>query len=95
MFGDGLDIHSFAKAAFPEKVVQIVDPALFEMDNCQDNKVSLKHHEKHLKIQECLASIMRIGMVCSSEAPRDRMMMSEVSGALQKIGEKLLHGVLL
>lgn len=91
MFSNGLNLHSFAKAGFRDRILQIVDPVLLEMENCQDNRGAPMSQENRLKIQECLASIMEIGIVCSSEAPRDRMMMNEVSAALQKIREKLLH----
>lgn len=91
MFGGGLNLHSFAKAAFPEQVLLIIDPVLLEKDNCQGNRGTQMSHEKSLQIQECLASIVEMGIVCSSEAPRDRMKMSEVAAALQEIREKLLQ----
>ncbi|PKI69219.1 hypothetical protein CRG98_010356 [Punica granatum] len=94
MFGDGLNLHSFAKAALPEQVLQIIDPVLLgESQNKDDSRGirrSQRSHERLLKIQECLVSIVEIGVVCSSEVLRDRMSMGDVAAALQAVRNKLL-----
>ncbi|OWM83861.1 hypothetical protein CDL15_Pgr004292 [Punica granatum] len=93
MFIDGLNLHSFAKAAFPKQVLQIIDPVLLgesqDMDDGQYISRTRSSHESFCKIQECLESIVEIGVVCSSEAPRDRMSMRNVAAAVQAIRQKL------
>lgn len=86
-FSDGLDLHSFAKAALPERVMHIIDPVLFQ--DCQDQE-NVQGNSRFPDIQECLAAIVEIGVVCSSELPQDRMRMSDVVIALQAIRKKLL-----
>ncbi|PKI56086.1 hypothetical protein CRG98_023518 [Punica granatum] len=94
MFGDGLNLHSFAKAALPEQAPQIIDPVLLgESQNKDDSRGirrSQRSHERLLKIQECLVSIVEVGVVCSSEVPTDRMSMGNAAAALQAIRNKLL-----
>ncbi|OWM83857.1 hypothetical protein CDL15_Pgr004288 [Punica granatum] len=94
MFGDGLNFHSFAMAALPEQVLQIIDPVLLGESQNEDEsrgiRRSRRSHERLLKIQECLVSIVEIGVVCSSEVPRDRMSIGDVAAALQAIQNKLL-----
>ncbi|OWM83850.1 hypothetical protein CDL15_Pgr004281 [Punica granatum] len=89
MLSDGLNLHSFAKAAIPERVLQIIDPVLLlDEDNNQDISRTWMSHDEFLR--GCLVSILEIGIICSSEAPRDRMRMSKVVAVLQAIREMLL-----
>lgn len=87
IFSQGLNLHSFAKAALPEQVTHIVDPILSQ--DCQ-NQEETQDNSRFLKIQECLVSIVEIGVICSSQLPQDRMRMSDVVAALQAIRKKLL-----
>ncbi|PKI42629.1 hypothetical protein CRG98_036911 [Punica granatum] len=93
MFRDGLNLHLFAKAAFPERVLQIIDPVLLreshDEDDGRDIRRTQRSHDRFLKIQECLVSIVEIGLVCSSEVPIGRMSMRDVAAALQAIRKKL------
>ncbi|PKI69225.1 hypothetical protein CRG98_010362 [Punica granatum] len=87
MFTDGLNLNSFAKAALPEQVMHIVDPILFQDSQDQENS---RENNRFLKIQECLVSIMEIGVLCSSELKENRMKMPDVVAALQTIRKKLV-----
>lgn len=95
MFTDGLNLHSFAEAALPDRVLQVIDPILLEgsqdEEGGQDIRRTRRSCERFLKIQECLGSILEIGVVCSSEVPKDRMSMGDVVAALQAIRTKLLR----
>ncbi|KAJ9541198.1 hypothetical protein OSB04_027704 [Centaurea solstitialis] len=58
MFREGLSLHSYSASALAGGfVLQIVDPKLLHDD---------------VK-EECLVSLLKIGVQCSSEAPQDRM----------------------
>ncbi|XP_031392080.1 putative receptor-like protein kinase At3g47110 [Punica granatum] len=93
MFSDGLNLHLFTKAAFPERVLQIIDPLLLQESHDEDDGLDIRRtrrsHDRFLKIQECLVSIVEIGLVCSSEIPSGRMSMRDVVAALQAIRKKL------
>lgn len=97
IFTAGLNLHSFAKAALPENVSQIVDPFLLQefrdVGSSRDHTRSNRHGGRLHKILECLVSIIRLGVVCSSESPRDRTNMADVTAALRVIQKELLQAV--
>ncbi|KAG8644936.1 hypothetical protein MANES_10G015757v8 [Manihot esculenta] len=90
IFTDGLDLHNFVKAKLPGQVRQVVDPTLFtpgeveaattaaaeNMDDCECIEDS---------IEECVVSVLQIGLACSAEVPQDRMNMRDVTSKLNSI----------
>ncbi|PKH99132.1 hypothetical protein CRG98_049673, partial [Punica granatum] len=42
MFSDGLNLHLFAKAAFPERVLQIIDPLLLQESHDEDDGLDIR-----------------------------------------------------
>uniref|UniRef100_A0A2C9V3M3 non-specific serine/threonine protein kinase n=1 Tax=Manihot esculenta TaxID=3983 RepID=A0A2C9V3M3_MANES len=90
IFTDGLDLHNFVKAKLPGQVRQVVDPTLFtpgevegattaaaeNMDDCECIEDS---------IEECVVSVLQIGLECSAEVPQDRMNMRDVTSKLNSI----------
>ena len=73
MFMDHLIIHSFVKHAFPDRVMEIVDPCIL-----------LEHNTTSDWIKNCMVSILRIGVACSMGSPRDRMDMGNTISELRK-----------
>ncbi|XP_061951850.1 putative receptor-like protein kinase At3g47110 [Populus nigra] len=67
-FEKGLNLHMFAKMALPDHVMEITDPVL----------LSERHLENAASMEECLTSLVKIGVACSMDSPRDRMDMSRV-----------------
>lgn len=90
LFSDGFSLHYFAKAAFSEEVVQIIDPNLLAESQGEDSEGNWSS-DRLLKIQECLVSIVEIGAIHSSKAPRNRMSMSDVVADLQAARMNLLE----
>ncbi|KAH9717727.1 hypothetical protein KPL71_021936 [Citrus sinensis] len=77
MFNDSLNLHKFAKTARPEKVMVIVDPSLLlELEARVSNSRNPKN--ERAKIEDCLAAIMRVGVLCSVESPFERMQMTDL-----------------
>ncbi|XP_043817060.1 putative receptor-like protein kinase At3g47110 [Manihot esculenta] len=90
IFTDGLDLHNFVKAKLPGQVRQVVDPTLFtpgeveaattaaaeNMDDCECIEDS---------VEECVVSVLQIGLACSAEVPQDRMNMRDVTSKLNSI----------
>ncbi|KAL9162327.1 hypothetical protein ABFS82_07G083100 [Erythranthe guttata] len=66
-------------AALPNRVMEIVDPLILMGPHMIDNS----------KLDDCVSSIMRIGLTCSKELPRERMLMSDVVRELYKIQKEL------
>ncbi|OWM74620.1 probable LRR receptor-like serine/threonine-protein kinase At3g47570 [Punica granatum] len=95
MFTDGLNLHSFAIAALPEQVSQVVDPFLLQesqgVESSQNSVRARRHSNRLQKVQECLVSIIRLGVLCSSESPGDRMNIADVATALRVIHKELLE----
>ncbi|KAF3326914.1 putative LRR receptor-like serine/threonine-protein kinase [Carex littledalei] len=77
VFNGGLNLHSYVNAAFPEKIEEILDPTISE---------EIKDHLMH----RCVTSLLRIGLSCSNEAPKDRISMRDVATEISSIKEAVL-----
>ncbi|EYU40961.1 hypothetical protein MIMGU_mgv1a001130mg [Erythranthe guttata] len=77
-FNEHVNLHNFVNAAFPDRIMEIVDP-----------HIGKGSHENNSKIEKCVSSIMRIGLSCSKELPSDRMSMKDVVKELHKIKKEL------
>ncbi|KAL7204035.1 hypothetical protein ACSBR2_017156 [Camellia fascicularis] len=102
MFCDSLSLHNFVKMALPKQVANIVDITLFEQRGKGEasssisnawNQSSIDSHKK----QECLISILKVGITCSEELPTDRMAINDVFTQLHMIknthfGASGVHG---
>ncbi|XP_059626776.1 probable LRR receptor-like serine/threonine-protein kinase At3g47570 [Cornus florida] len=71
VFKEGLDLHTFARMALPDHVMEIVDPTLLE---------------------ECLISMIRIGVACSMESPHNQMDITYVIHELNSV-KNILQGI--
>lgn len=75
MFKDGLSLHKFVEMNFPDRVMGIVDPCLFQMED----------EDLRLKTEVCLVSVVRIGLACSRQSPMNRMQLSDVLREMRTI----------
>ncbi|GAY41428.1 putative receptor-like protein kinase [Citrus sinensis] len=73
MFQGGLTLHEFCKMALPEKVMETVDPSLL---------LAWSDGRRRAKVEECLVTVIRIGVACSMESPIERMEMRDVLAKL-------------
>ncbi|KAF3959574.1 hypothetical protein CMV_015623 [Castanea mollissima] len=60
VFEGGLILHNYASMALPNRVIEISDPKL--LNNCGDTD----------RTEECLISMVKIGVSCSMELPQER-----------------------
>lgn len=74
-----VNLHSFVSAALPDRVMKIVDPLLQTVIDTSNDMV-----------EDCMTSIMSIGVSCSKKMPRDRLSMTDVVSELEMI-KKLLY----
>ena len=81
MFEGDLNLHSFARTALPDRVLDIVDPILVneEISAPTDRMRQAINNNRN----ECLKYMVRIGVACSMESPQDRMNISDVINELQ------------
>ena len=66
MFIGSLDLHKFSEAALPNKNLEIADPAIWVHNDASD-KITRS------RVKESLISVIRIGISCSKQQPRERM----------------------
>lgn len=92
IFKDGLSIYGFVAMAFPGNVRGIIDPSLLMAEGKQlkdDSKSSLIHNHflqnATSRMEECLVSVLRIGLLCANPLPTNRMPMSIVVNKMQEI----------
>ncbi|KAG8633671.1 probable LRR receptor-like serine/threonine-protein kinase At3g47570 [Manihot esculenta] len=97
MFKEGLNLHDFVKAALPERLLQIMDPAILPGETADDGIMEAKETNHHgnlshviANVRQCLVSILEIGVACSMESPMERMNMADVIKKLHLIKETFL-----
>lgn len=73
MFKDTMSLHNFVESALPNQVMEIVDPCI------------RSEHNPRKWFKETIVSILRIGVACSMESPRDRMQIQTVVSKIRKI----------
>ncbi|RLN08529.1 putative LRR receptor-like serine/threonine-protein kinase [Panicum miliaceum] len=70
MFRESVDLHKFSEAALPDSVLEIADPKIWVHNDAND-KITRS------RVQECLVSVIRIGISCSKQQPRERMLIRD------------------
>ncbi|KAI3875388.1 hypothetical protein MKW98_000065 [Papaver atlanticum] len=100
MFKDGLNIHYFCKMyELPERVEKVIDSRLlFELREDHNdagiaNGNMLRIERRNISndtMRQILASIIQIGVKCSSELPSDRSSMNEVIVDVQAVKSRFL-----
>ncbi|XP_037497416.1 putative receptor-like protein kinase At3g47110 isoform X1 [Jatropha curcas] len=86
IFAEGLTLHNFARMALSDNVLEIVDPVLLRED-----EGVIEARNDHYKKVECLIGMIRVGVSCSTESPRDRMDISNVVNELLSIRNNTLE----
>ncbi|XP_047324809.1 receptor kinase-like protein Xa21 [Impatiens glandulifera] len=86
MFKTGLNLHKLVEMALPEQEMEILDSELLlEMENESNDR----RRPKKEKLHECSKRILRIGLACSMETPKERMDISDALKELQSIQSEL------
>ncbi|XP_058109119.1 probable LRR receptor-like serine/threonine-protein kinase At3g47570 isoform X2 [Magnolia sinica] len=89
MFKNNLTLHHFAKLALPEQVMKIVDPRLLEAE-AEVTQSNRNHIDRRNRMGDCLISMIRIGVICSTESPRERMDIKDVLTEMHAIKDLYL-----
>ncbi|XP_026457240.1 probable LRR receptor-like serine/threonine-protein kinase At3g47570 [Papaver somniferum] len=99
MFKDGLNIHNFCKMyVLPEHIEEIIDSCLLldVEEKYHDDGAIINYKMQGIQriqisrdtVRQILASIIQIGVQCSSELPSDRSSMNEVIVDVQALKNK-------
>ncbi|XP_031398845.1 probable LRR receptor-like serine/threonine-protein kinase At3g47570 [Punica granatum] len=92
MFSENLNLHKYVKKALSGGVEGIVDPVLLEEGQAAEQRV--KHNARasrssgNDRVIECLISILRVGVACSNEEPKERTDIRDVVAELNSIRKK-------
>ncbi|KAL6596912.1 hypothetical protein ACP70R_047046 [Stipagrostis hirtigluma subsp. patula] len=85
-FGDSLTLPEFVDSAFPEKIDQILDPALLSIQELCDGVMSASEEsEASVTVHDCLVSAISVGLSCCRRAPHQRMGMRDAATELRLI----------
>ncbi|RWR91220.1 LRR.XII-like protein [Cinnamomum micranthum f. kanehirae] len=84
MYKNNLNLHQFAKMALPERVMEIIDRQLLSHEN-EVIRQSETHNKLRSIMHETLVSLVKIGVSCSNDSPRERMEMKDVVNELHKV----------
>ncbi|TVU48984.1 hypothetical protein EJB05_00273 [Eragrostis curvula] len=86
LFQEGQTLQSYVSACYPERIMEIADPILLPRDNRFISNGDGSCDETDTKrLQECMASIFRVGLQCSQESSRARM---DIRNAIRARGDK-------
>ncbi|KAM7466685.1 hypothetical protein LguiB_014247 [Lonicera macranthoides] len=91
IFNEGLNLHNFAKMALPDHVKEIVEPKLLrnneeEVEITTSNNVQSGGESRNGNAKEdCLISMVKVGVACSMESPQDRMDFNHVIHELYSV----------
>ena len=89
MFDGGLNLHNYASIAWPNRVLEIADPKLLNNnDEVIGNPNSTPTPTN--RMNECLISMVKLGLACSMELPQERWDISKAISELQLVRDILL-----
>lgn len=78
MFTGSLDLHKFSEAALPDRILEITDPTIWVHNDASDKNT-------RSRVQESLIAVIRIGISCSKQQPRERMPIQDAAMEMHAI----------
>ncbi|KAL4629096.1 hypothetical protein ACB092_05G284900 [Castanea dentata] len=87
MFDRGLNLHNYASIAWPNHVLEIADPKLL---NNNDEVIGNHNCIPTNRTNECLISMVKLGLACSMELLQERWDISKAISELQLVKDILL-----
>ncbi|KAG6534023.1 hypothetical protein ZIOFF_007904 [Zingiber officinale] len=89
-FKEGINLHKFVEMALPTRIAEIIDPyLLMEIEESSGTDVST--NESKMRMLECSTSVLRVGILCSKESPKDRPRMEDAMNELINIKDAFLR----
>ncbi|KAL4576231.1 hypothetical protein LXL04_012322 [Taraxacum kok-saghyz] len=88
IFHESLNLHKFAYMALSDHVTDVIDVDLLSF--LQEDVIATRRNLTNArKIEECLASTVKIGVSCSLDSPPQRMSIENVVRELEHVRETL------
>ncbi|KAG6534025.1 hypothetical protein ZIOFF_007906 [Zingiber officinale] len=89
-FKEGMHLHKFIEMALPTRIAEILDPnLLMEIEEAGGPDVSTT--ESKMRMLECSASVLSVGILCSNLSPKDRLHMEDAMKELIDIKDAFLR----
>nr|CAD1841201.1 unnamed protein product [Ananas comosus var. bracteatus] len=92
IFKDGLNLHEYAAGAFPERIMEIVDPII--LLHAEDNVAAIDSRRggntSRRIVETCLVSVIKLALLCSKQSPRARMSMRDAAKEMHTIRDAYL-----
>ncbi|XP_062198143.1 probable LRR receptor-like serine/threonine-protein kinase At3g47570 [Phragmites australis] len=83
LFNHGLSLHKFVGNAFPHKIAEILDPNIIQ--NSGDEGVNNESDHATVGMLSCILQLVKLGLSCSVETPKDRPKMQDVYAEVNAI----------
>jgi hypothetical protein len=77
-FKNGMNLHRYVNSLFPDRVDEALDPNI--MHEIAENK-----NQAVLITHSCIIPLMNLGLLCSTEFPKDRPGMGHVTTEIHAI----------
>uniref|UniRef100_A0ACD6AEI6 Uncharacterized protein n=1 Tax=Avena sativa TaxID=4498 RepID=A0ACD6AEI6_AVESA len=101
-FGEGQTLPEFVTAAFPERIEQVLDPALLPIEELDSVVFSIstvstvssaysEDSEVRVTARDCVVAAVRVGLSCCRRAPYERMSMKEAAAEMHLIRDACLR----
>ena len=81
-FIDSLDLHKFVEDALLDRTLEVADPTIW-MHNEQ-------HENNTIRTQKCLVTVLRLGISCSKQQPRERTLTGDAAAEMHAIRDAYL-----
>ncbi|XP_074293727.1 uncharacterized protein LOC141620868 [Silene latifolia] len=91
MFKVGYNIHTYAKAALPDQVMQIVDPSLRDSQITEEVENRRAIQDSDCQKRECIFTLVSVGVACSTHSPEHRMKIPDAISRLVAAKDNLLN----
>ncbi|CAH1438733.1 unnamed protein product [Lactuca virosa] len=90
IFEEGLNLHCYVMMALPDRLMEIIEPALLPVHDEELEAASVQRdyshdEERNQKLEQGLVSLARIGLACSVESPRKRINTNKIIHELRRI----------
>ncbi|GMY12462.1 receptor kinase-like protein Xa21 [Fagus crenata] len=87
VFEGGLNLHNYVGSALPNRVMEVVDPKLL---NNIDEVIGNHNRSPTNRTEECLISMINVGVACSVELPQERWDISKAISELYLVRDILI-----
>ncbi|XP_006362995.2 probable LRR receptor-like serine/threonine-protein kinase At3g47570 [Solanum tuberosum] len=93
MFKDNLNLHNYANAALPDRVMHIADPILLQERDELGMKYKVDDNTSSAVdiFLSFLVKVIQVGVSCSVESPKERKQISDVVGELNSLRKLFLE----